>query len=142
MRLLCSLLLSALLLSCAGDGFDSTAFPADQIDVELAHKRLKDHGDLEPVLLEEQPVEGWQFYVEGYEKVAGLGGDPVERYRLKDRSGVRYEVNSATSPEVIAVLQTGQYGFARGRVGAVKRDLLAGDIEAELLLTAWQVREE
>ncbi len=142
MRLFCSLLLSALLISCAGNDFDPTAFPADQIDVELAHKRLKDHGDLEPVVEEAQPIDGWQFFVSSYEKVSVLGSTPVERYRLKDRSGVRYEVNSITSPEVIALLAGGQYGFARGRVGAVKRDLLAGDIEAELLLTAWQVREE
>ncbi len=131
-----------LLCACAGHDFDEAAFPADQITAEMSFKRLADHGDLEPVLREGQLVDGWQFHVSAYSKVAVLNQDPVITYSLKDRSGIDYKVTSLTSPGVIPKIENGSYGFGRGRVLTVDRDLVAGEIQAELLLSDWTPRQD
>ena len=131
-----------LLYACVGNGFDEAAFPADQITAEMSFKRLADHGDLEPVLREGQLVDGWQFHVSAYSKVATLNQDPVITYSLKDRSGIRYKVTSVNSPGVTQKMDYGSYGFGRGRVLTVDRDLVAGEIQAELLLSDWTPRQD
>ena len=131
-----------MLSGCAGHNFDEAAFPDDQISAEMAFKRLADHGDLEPVLQERQLVDGWQFHVSSYSKVAIMGSDPVITYWLSDRSGIDYKVTSTNSPEVIEKIDNGSYGFGRGRVHSVDRDLVAGKIEAELLLSDWTPRQD
>ncbi|SER05039.1 hypothetical protein [Neolewinella agarilytica] len=131
-----------LLNACAGNNFDESSFPPDQISAEMSFKRLADHGDLEPVLREGQLVDGWQFQVSSYSKVAVLNQDPVITYSLKDRSGIDYKVTSVTSPDVIKKIENGSYGFGRGRVLTVDRDLVAGEIQAELLLSDWTPRQD
>ncbi len=142
MKLFLFLLPIALLSACAGSNFDDAAFPPDQISAEMSFKRLADHGDLEPVLRERQLVDGWQFHVSSYTKVAILGREPVITYQLNDRSGIEYKVTSTTSPDVIEKIENGSYGFGRGRVHTVERDLVAGEIKAELLLSDWTPRQD
>lgn len=131
-----------LLYACAGKNFDEAAFPPDQISAEMSFKRLADHGDLEPVLREGQLVDGWQFHVNSYTRVAVLNQEPVITYSLSDRSGIDYKVTSVTSPDVMQKIDNGSYGFGRGRVLTVNRDLVAGEIEAELLLSDWTPRQD
>lgn len=140
-RLLFMLLFIPLLNACGGDNFDGEAIPQDQLSTELAFKRMADHGELEPVLEERQMIDGWQFHVSSMREGSVLGGPRTKTVFLKDRTGIAYSVSSVSSPEVIDQLAIGTYGFARGRVLSVKRDLSAGEMEAELLLSSWTERE-
>jgi hypothetical protein len=129
------------LLSCGGDNFDTKAFPESQVSTEMAYKRLKNHGAIEPVIEEEASVDGWQFYVTSSSKSSIMGSEPLFRFGLKDQSGIHYEVTSQSSPEVMDKISIGTYGFAKGTVLTVKRDLSAGEVEAELALTDWTPRQ-
>ena len=135
------LLFVVVLTACGGDNFDAEAIPQDQLTTELAFKRMADHGELEPVLEERQMIDGWQFHVSSMQEGSVLGGPKTKTVFLKDRTGIAYSVSSLSSPDVIDQLAIGTYGFARGRVLAVKRDLAAGKMEAELLLSSWTERE-
>jgi len=131
-----------ILLSCGGDNFDDSAFPPDQQSVELAFKRMADHGELEPVLDERQMIDGWQFHVGATREGSVMNGPKTKTVWLSDRSGIEYTVTSQNSPDVINQLQPGTYGYARGRVHSVDRDLAAGELDAELLLTDWTERRD
>jgi hypothetical protein len=134
------LLFVLLIAGCAGDNFDEASIPQDQISTEMAFKRMSDHGGLEPVLEERQLLDGWQFHISSTKKSSVLGSDPVTTINLKDRSGISYKVTSVTSPQVVEKMETGTYGFARGRVHVVERDLAAGTMSVELLLSDWTKR--
>lgn len=101
---------------------------------------MADHGELEPVLEVRQMIDGWQFHVGSMKEGSILGGPEIKTVWLKDRSGIEYQVTSLTSPQVIDKLAIGTYGFARGRVHKVERDLAAGKLQAELLLSDWTER--
>lgn len=129
------------LTACAGNNFDEAAFPADQKSVGLAFKRMANHGELEPVLEELQPIDGWQFHVSSGSEGTIMNG-PFKKTRfLKDESGIEYRVTLENSPDVIDKIEVGTYGFARGRVHSVERDLAAGELKAELLLSDWTERK-
>lgn len=135
------LFLPLLFLSCGGDNFDDASFPPDQQSVELAFKRMADHGALEPVLEVGQLVDGWQFHVGATREGSVMNGPTTKTVWISDRSGIAYSVTSQNSPGIIDELKPGTYGYARGRVHSVDRDLAAGELEAELLLTNWTERK-
>ena len=141
-RQLFLLLFLPLLTACNGDGFDEEAIPQDQLTTELAFKRMADHGELEPVLEERQMIDGWQFRVTAIQEGSVLGGPEIKKATLADRTGITYSVTSLSSPDVIDELAVGMYGFARGRVISVKRDLPAGVMDVELLLSSWTKRQD
>lgn len=130
------------LTACAGGNFDETAIPPDQLTTELAFKRMADHGELEPVLEDRQLIDGWQFHVSSVFEGSVMNGPKKKTIYLKDRSGIEYRVTSDNSPGVIDQIETGTYGFARGRVHEITRDLAAGKMEVELLLSHWNERKE
>lgn len=135
------LLLLLFFCACAGNNFDETTYPADQLSAELAFKRVADHGGLEPVVEDGQVINEWQFQVSSSGRKGGLNGKPEITYRLKDRSGIGYRVSSkSTSMGLIEQLKENSYGYATGRIVSVERDLPAGKIEAELVLTSWRER--
>lgn len=133
--------LPILCLACASSDFDEAAIPQDQLSAELSFKRMANHGELEPVLEEGQPIDGWQFHVASIQATSMLGSEKVTTARLRDRTGIDYKVTSVNSPEVVTKLAIGTYGFARGRVHAVERDLAAGKMNVELLLSDWTLRD-
>ena len=131
-----------LLMACAGNDFDETAFPDDQQATEMAFRRMADHGEMIPVLKERQLIDGWQFHVSGaHERRAAEGPTKKVRY-LRDASGINYYITEANSPEVFSEVRVGTYGFGRGHVQAIERDLVNGAMEVELLLTGWTLRRE
>lgn len=130
-----------MLAACGGDNFDAEAIPQDQLSTELAFKRMADHGELEPVLEEHKMIDGWQFQVSSIKEASVLEGPKIKTAFLRDRTGIVYSISSLSSPDVIDQLSIGTYGFARGRVLAVKRDLAAGKMEAELLFSSWTERK-
>lgn len=130
-----------LLSSCGGQNFDEAAFPQDQLAVELAFKRLRNHGGLEPVIEVDQLISEWQFYVSSKQSSSVLGGEPVTIFWLKDRTGIAYKVSSeSTSPKIIESLTIGTYGFGAGTILSLERDLVAAEIEAVLQLKQWVER--
>jgi len=132
------LLLMLLLSTCAGDSFDEATIPAEQIAVELAFKRLKNHGGLEPVLEVGQRIADWQFHV----STTQLDGKAEQIYQLKDRAGIDYELNvEATPREILDKISLG-YGYGTGEIVGVNRDLLEAKIEAVLRLDSWREREK
>lgn len=128
------------LTACAGGNFDEAAIPPDQLTAELAFKRMADHGELEPVLENRQLIDGWQFHVSSGSEGSVMNGPKKKTVYLKDRSGIEYRVTSDNSPGVIDQIEIGTYGFARGRVHEITRNLTAGEIEVELLLSHWNER--
>ena len=136
-----TLLLSLLLTACGGKNFDESAIPPEQLSTELAFKRMAEHGELEPVVDAGLMIDGWQFHVGSTKEGSYLGSEKVKTVYLSDRSGIDYFVTSKTSPGIIDKLELGTYGFARGRVHAVERDLAAGEMEVELLLSGWTERK-
>ncbi|MTB50229.1 hypothetical protein [Lewinella sp. W8] len=142
MRLPSLILLATLLLSCGGQDFDASSIPPDQLEVELSFLRMKDHGALEPVLEPLQLIDGWQFYVAGYQKTSALGREPSAVYTLTDRAGITYLLDELQHPEIAQKLEIGTYGFGRGRIEEVKRDLVKGEITGRLRLSGWQPRKE
>ena len=133
-------LLALLLAACAGNNFDEAAIPPDQKTAELSFKRMAEHGALEPVLADRQLIDGWQFHVSSGSEGTVMNGPFTKTRYLKDLSGIEYKVTNTNSPDVIDLLEVGTYGFARGRVHTIERDLAAGEMEVELLLTEWQER--
>lgn len=129
------------LTACSGDNFDASAIPADQQSVELAFKRMAEHGEMEPVAEAGLMIDGWQFHVGSTKEGSFMGSPKVKTVYLRDRSGIEYSVTSITSPDIIDQIEIGTYGFARGRVHAVQRDLAAGEMKVELLLSGWTERE-
>jgi hypothetical protein len=91
-RILTLFCLAILLFSCGGDNFDESSIPPDQLAVEMSFRRVKDHGALEPVIEPLQSIDGWQFYVAGYEKTSALGQQPSALYTLTDRAGIVYHL--------------------------------------------------
>ncbi len=136
----CSILLTLLLVSCAGNNFDEATIPTDQLNTELAFKRVADHGGMEAVLEENQEFTDWQFHIASKSKTSLAGGKPVYVFHLNDRSGVEYKISSASTPaSIIDQLDLG-YGYASGKVLSVERDLVAGEFNAELSLNSWRER--
>jgi hypothetical protein len=131
-----------LFTGCAGNNFDETTIPPEQVATEMSFKRMADHGGIEPVIEIEQPIQEWQFHIRAYSKVAVLGSEPTIAYTLGDRSGIKYTVSSAsTDPEILGQLTTGSYGYATGRVISVDRDFAAGTVAATIGIEAWRERE-
>lgn len=142
MRKFFPLFLALFLFCCGGDNFDASSVPPDQLAAEMSFRRVKDHGALEPVLEPQQLVDGWQFYVDGYQKSSALGQQQSDVYILRDRAGIIYRVNTSQNPKMDEILNVGTYGFGRGRIEEVNRDLVKGKISAHLLLSDWQERPE
>ena len=136
-----SCLLFTLLCACAGQNFDEAAFPDDQVAAQMSYKRLADHGDLEPVLQDGQTFTDWQFYCASRSETSAMGSPKTITFALRDGSGIEYYTTTSDSPAVADELEMGAYGFASGSVKTVKRDLVGGDVEAELIIERWRVRE-
>ncbi|NJC24613.1 hypothetical protein [Neolewinella antarctica] len=133
------LLLTVVMLSCSGSGYDEGGFPEDQIGANMAFKRMSLHGRMEPVLEDGFAFTGWQFYVASTTQSV-VGNDPaLVTVTLEDDSGIQYYVTVPSGDELAYDLEIGTYGFGTGTIGNVKRDLPAGEVVAEILLTEWEV---
>ena len=124
-RSLILLLIILLPFSCTGD-LDKANYPPDQYAVMMAFKRVKDHGQIEPVLVEGQTFEDWQFRVEA--------GDGAQVPRLVDGSGIGYEVDWAASDFAGDRPAVGAVVLANGEVISVRRDYPAGVVVGVLML--------
>jgi|GEM_PF-1976074 hypothetical protein len=137
------LILVLICYSCAGDNFDETTIPTEQLSAELAFKRVADHGGLEPVVEDGQAFNEWQFNISSSSRVVVMNNKTEFIYWLKDRSGIEYKVSSkSTSIGLIEQMKETSYGYATGKIVSVKRDLPAGEIAVELVLTSWREREQ
>lgn len=134
-------ILLLLFTGCAGNNFDEATIPTDQLAAEMAFKRVADHGGMEAVLEESTTFKDWQFHNGSKSKTSISGRESVRIFHLKDRSGIKYVVKSgSTSASVLDQIDFG-YGYASGEILTVKRDLAAGEFEAELKLTSWRERK-
>lgn len=134
------LLLPVLLYSCAGNNFDETAIPADQLTAELAFRRVAEHGAMEPVLEDGQDFTDWQFQISSKSKSSVLGSEPVHTFYLKDRAGIEYTVSTLTTPKAVIEKMDLGYGYASGSIVSVERDLAGGEIKAVIRLDRWRER--
>jgi len=140
--LLLSYLIPLILFSaCAGKNFDEATIPPEQVNAEMAFKRMADHGGIEPVIEIGQEIKDWQFHIGAYSKTSLFGGEPTIEYTLGDLSGIKYTVSSeSTTPDMMDKLETGMYGYATGRFVSVERDLAGGKVYATIELTGWRKR--
>lgn len=135
MRILLLLLLLGL-VSCGDADFDQEKFPDEQVSTQLAYKRLAKHGRMEPVLEEGKVFADWQFRVIA---APAMETESTVLLYLDDGSGITYRV--VQTPPATPTLAVGTLGLGTGTVTRVIRDLLAGEIVADLHLTAWQTQE-
>lgn len=136
------LFLTVLFTSCAGNNFDEATMPADQLSTELAFKRMANHGGLEPVLEDGQTINAWQFHISSSSRTVIMNSEPAYTYSLKDRSGIEYKVSSqSTDMSLIEQMKGASYGYGSGEITSVKRDLAAGEIEVDLVITTWRERK-
>jgi hypothetical protein len=137
------ILLALLFTSCAGNNFDEATIPTDQLSAEMAFKRMATHGGMEPVLEDNTSFKNWQFHISSSSRTVVMNSEPEFTYWLKDRSGIEYKVSSKSTELSLIEQMKGTnygYGYGSGEITAVKRDLVAGKIEAELTITSWRER--
>lgn len=131
-----------LLTACAGQNFDEATIPPEQLSTEMAFTRHIEHGEIEPLLEVGQQLENWQFVVAGTSTSSVLGSEKATVLTLKDRSGIKYSVSSATTPKsIIEQMGTGGYGYGTGKIVSIDRDLFAGEISAVVALQSWRPRK-
>ena len=117
----------ALLFACTPT-IDEAPFPQDQQAVRYAFKRMSEHGQIEPVLMDGRQIKDWYFEV--------LAGDGAQVQRLGDGSGIDYQLDELSAVKVTAIFREGDLLKASGEVSLVKRNYPEGSIIAILNLTS------
>ena len=122
------LLISLLFLFACTPTIDEAPFPQDQQAVRYSFKRMSEHGQIEPVLVEGQMIDKWYFEV--------LAGDGARVQRLGDGSGIDYQLNEHSTLISGTAFLKGQLVRASGEVLVVRRDYPSGTISATLKLSS------